>query len=158
MQGCGNEIFSAFHRFRHLKISSILPGISMAEMGTLRTIEHCRREKGENAKVTVSEVARFMRVATPAVSRTLRSLEEKDFAERMACEGDRRNVYVRVTARGKEILKECDEILSDLIQAVTEKMGDDDMERLIGYLNKLEQTAEMEIEKRKFSGTERERS
>ena len=90
-----------------------------------------------------------MRVAAPAVSRTLRSLEEKNYVERMVCEGDRRNVYVRVTEEGKEILNECNRILSELLKSVTEKMGEEDMNRLIGYLNKLEQTAELEIEKRR---------
>lgn len=154
MQGCGNEIFSIFNRFHHLKISSILPGVSSVEMGTLKTIEHCRKEKEmdtkvTDAKVTVSEVVRYMRVAAPAVSRTLRSLEEKNYVERMVCEGDRRNVYVRVTEEGKEILNECNRILSELLKSVTEKMGEEDMNRLIGYLNKLEQTAELEIEKRR---------
>lgn len=154
MQGCGNEIFSIFNRFHHLKLSSILPGVSAVEMGTLKTIEHCRKEKkvsaGETgAKVTVSEVARYMRVAAPAVSRTLRTLEEKAYVERMVCEGDRRNVYVRVTDAGKDILNECNRILSELLESVTEKMGEEDMNRLIGYLNKLEQTAELEIEKRR---------
>ena len=149
MQGCGNEIFSIFNRFHHLKISSILPGVSSVEMGTLKTIEHCRKEKEMDAKVTgvkvkVSEVVRYMRVAAPAVSRTLRSLEEKNYVERMVCEGDRRNVYVRVTEEGKEILNECNRILSELLKSVTEKMGEEDMNRLIGYLNKLEQTAELE--------------
>lgn len=154
MQGCGNEIFSIFNRFRRLKISSILPGVSSVEMGTLKTIEHCRKEKemdikAADAKVTVSEVVRYMRVAAPAVSRTLRSLEEKNYVERMVCEGDRRNVYVRVTEEGKEILNECNRILSELLKSVTEKMGEEDMNRLVGYLNKLEQTAELEIEKRR---------
>ena len=90
-----------------------------------------------------------MRVAAPAVSRTLRSLEEKKYVERMVCEGDRRNVYVRVTEEGKEVLNECNRILSELLKSVTEKMGEEDMNRLIGYLNKLEQTAELEIEKRR---------
>lgn len=159
MQGCGNEIFSIFNRFHRLKISSILPGVSSVEMGTLKTIEHCRKEKEMAAKepdsksidvkVTVSEVVRYMRVAAPAVSRTLRSLEEKNYVERMVCEGDRRNVYVRVTEEGKEVLNECNRILSELLKSVTEKMGEEDMNRLIGYLNKLEQTAELEIEKRR---------
>ena len=90
-----------------------------------------------------------MRVAAPAVSRTLRSLEEKNYVERMVCEGDRRNVYVRVTEEGKEVLNECNRILSELLKSVTEKMGEEDMNRLIDYLNKLEQTAELEIEKRR---------
>lgn len=90
-----------------------------------------------------------MRVAAPAVSRTLRSLEEKNYVERMVCEGDRRNVYVRVTEEGKEVLNECNRILSELLKSVTEKMGEEDMNRLIGYLNKLEQIAELEIEKRR---------
>lgn len=90
-----------------------------------------------------------MRVAAPAVSRTLRSLEEKKYVERMVCEGDRRNVYVRVTEEGKEVLNECNRILSELLKSVTEKMGEEDMNRLIGYLNKLEQIAELEIEKRR---------
>lgn len=159
MQGCGNEIFSIFNRFHHLKLSSILPGVSSVEMGTLKTIEHCRKEKemdtkaadtkAADAKVTVSEVARYMRVAAPAVSRTLRTLEEKAYVERMVCEGDRRNVYVKVTDAGKDILNECNRILSELLESVTEKMGEEDMNRLIGYLNKLEQTAELEIEKRR---------
>ena len=52
MQGCGNEIFSIFNRFHRLKISSILPGVSSVEMGTLKTIEHCRKEKEMATKET----------------------------------------------------------------------------------------------------------
>ena len=51
MQGCGNEIFSIFNRFHRLKISSILPGVSSVEMGTLKTIEHCRKEKEDRKSV-----------------------------------------------------------------------------------------------------------
>ena len=56
---------------------------------------------------------------------------------------------MRVTEEGKEVLNECNRILSELLKSVTEKMGEEDMNRLIGYLNKLEQTAELEIEKRR---------
>ena len=146
-------------RFRRAgKIYYFDPGKARMEAGSHVIVETARgieygtvliAPKEVDDKVVVQPLKPVIRVATPAVSRTLRSLEEKNYVERMVCEGDRRNVYVRVTEEGKEILNECNRILSELLKSVTEKMGEEDMNRLIGYLNKLEQTAELEIEKRR---------
>jgi len=77
MQGCGNEIFSIFNRFHRLKISSILPGVSSVEMGTLKTIEHCRKEKEMATKETDAKEPDSKRLAeTLQIHTTLQKLLE----------------------------------------------------------------------------------
>ena len=47
-----------------------------------------------------------MNVSVPAVSRTLRTLQQKQLIERSVDETDRRNIRVTLTAAGQNILEE----------------------------------------------------
>lgn len=55
---------------------------------------------GENGKITSSELAAKTKTLPPAVSRTLRGLEEKGYVERSVDKKDRRNTYISLTEKG----------------------------------------------------------
>lgn len=62
---------------------------------------------------------------------------------------DRRNTYVELTEKGKQVLIETEEIFNSFTDAVFGEMGSENMQALNAYLDKLLQTAQREIEKRK---------
>ena len=86
----------------------------------------------------------------PAVSRTLKTLEDKGYIERDVNKADRRNTYVKLTASGEQKQEECEQIMSSFAHAVISKIDRDDMEQLIDCLNELYEASREEIEDRKM--------
>ena len=82
------ELFRAMSQFRKLKFSDMFPNISRAEFFTMSMI----MDKGENGKITISELATKAHVLPPAMSRTLRGLEKDYFADK--------NIHVRIRTCG----------------------------------------------------------
>ena len=66
----------------------------------------------------ISVLAEWMDVSLPAVSRTVRSLEEKGYVVREADSADRRNVTVRLTERGEKCFYEFDRAVTGFFQRV----------------------------------------
>ena len=79
-------------------------------------IGHVGDKDGETA-ISISALAKKLRVTTPAVSRTMRSLEKKDLIYRETDSKDRRNTFVRLTDTGKKILKQSELEMNDLVEA-----------------------------------------
>lgn len=145
------KFFSVMHQFHKLNMAEMFPAnLTKMDGITLMSIEHFNGEKTEE-KITISELAEKIHTKSSAVSRTLKSLEEKGLVERQVNKADRRNTYVEVTGPGRDVMKECFEIMDDFSRAVIAKMNADDMERLVGYLDELYQVSKHEIELRKYN-------
>lgn len=134
--------------FHKLNISLILPEIRQGELVLLEAIVNQSSE--ETPAVKLSEIVQEMHAPASAVSRMLRSLEEKDIIVRTVNTKDRRSVYVELTEHGKEIYAESAEIMRDFADAIFKEMGKEEVELLNKYLNKLVETAKNEIEKRNY--------
>lgn len=142
------EFFRAIHQFRKLNVASILPDISQSEFAAMNVI----MDKGEDGKITISELACKSKVHSSAVSRTLHCLEEKGYIERSIDKKDRRNICVELTDRGESVAIEARQIMCDYVETVVEHLEDRELERLIAYMNKIYSVAEKEIETRKWKG------
>lgn len=142
------EFFRAIHQFRKLNVASILPDISQSEFAAMNVI----MDKGEDGKITISELACKSKVHSSAISRTLHCLEEKGYIERSIDKKDRRNICVELTDRGESVVIEARQIMCDYVETVVEHLGDGELERLIAYMNKIYSVAEKEIETRKWKG------
>ena len=79
----------------------------------------------------------------------MRSLEEKDLIYRETDSKDRRNTFVRLTDAGKKILKQSEQEMNDLVEAALLNMKQEDMERLLDYLDEFQTRMQTELEKRK---------
>ena len=156
MKELQSRFFHTCLALKKLHISSILPGINVGDLTTLKTLKHLEQKRiqdeadADGKGVAVSEIVSELQVPAPAVSRSLRSLEEKDYVLRYVNKKDRRNTCVELTGQGEAILEESMEIMSDLGEAVFRQMGEEDMERLLSYFEKLQNVAKEEIEKRKY--------
>ena len=91
--------FGVINAFRSLNLFSLLP-LSRQEYMVMFVIAGQRKTNPEGS--TVSMVTQKMHVPQPAVSRTLRGLENDGYICREVCRTDRRNTYVTLTAAGEE--------------------------------------------------------
>lgn len=143
------KLFSTMHQFQKLRFGDMFPELTRGDCMTLMAINRFNKEK-EDGILTVSELAEKMEVQSPAVSRTLKTLEDKGFIERTIKKSDRRNTYVEVTAEGKREIKEMEETMSDFARTVITRMNEEDMKKLITYLDELYRVAKEEIDLRKI--------
>lgn len=139
------ELFKAMHQFHKLRLGDIMPDISGADFWTMRNI----MDRGEDGKITISELAKKTRVLPSAISRTLKRLEEKGYVERTVNKNDRRNTYVEITDRGREVAQEIRDIMCDYGEAVLSKLDEEELSKLISYLNNIYDIAKKEIEVRR---------
>ena len=143
------RFFSALYQFHKLHMGDLVPDITKIEGMTMLAIRHCNGEMGKE-ELTVSELTAKLKAKGPAVSRTLKTLEDKGYIERDVNKADRRNTYVKLTDFGKKKTEECEQIMSNFAHAVISKMDRDDMEGMIDCLNELYEAAKEEIADRKM--------
>ena len=143
------RFFSALYQFHKLHMGDLVPDITKLEGMTMSAIKHCSGEKGKE-ELTVSELTAKLKAKGPAVSRTLKTLEDKGYIERDVNKADRRNTYVKMTISGKQKVEEYEQIMSSFAHAVIAKIDRDDMEQMIECLNELYEASREEIADRKM--------
>lgn len=141
------EFFAALDSMRKIRVGDLFPDMTQADSAILLSIEHLNKKKKEG--VTVSDLAEKARTKSSAVSRTLKTLEERGLIARTVNQADRRNTYVTLTEEGSATCKKFRQTMCEFGKAVVERMDADDMRRMIAYINKLNQVAQEEIEARK---------
>ena len=141
------ELFRSMNQFRKLKFSEMFPELCKTDFFVLCTI----MDKGENGQITISELAARAKMLPPAISRTLKGLEERGYVERNVNKNDRRNTYVELTEAGRQLT------MSNFGKSVMSQVEEADMKRLISYLDNIYHIAEKEIEARKGQGRRKER-
>lgn len=152
MKEAYRNLLEASHMFHKLNFASILPNISKSEFVALKCIAmhddgHQLRYEG----IQVSKLVESLRVLPPAASRTLKSLEEKGYVERMISPSNRRSVYVKLTWAGRDILKEAEEIMETFAENVFARTDEEELQRVCEYLYQLYYAASEEIENLKRS-------
>ena len=95
----------------------------------------------------MSELAEYTHALPPAVSRSIKALEEKGYVRRYVDQKDRRNTLVEITEAGQEVLQESNEIMDDFIQRMFEKTDKEEMARLVNYIYQQYDLAKRELEK-----------
>ena len=140
------EFMKAAHRLKKDRMEFLFEEISQREFMMLeRIIGH---ESTPDKGIFVSELAQLLHVSTPAVSRMLKSLEDKKLIQRTVDSADRRNTMIFVTPFGFEVLEKQEAILDQMMGSVVRKMGYEKMEQLISLWNCLADHIEKEIEER----------
>lgn len=133
---------STFHRFGHFNMGVLFDDLSRREFMTLEVLRH---HQGENG-LSVSELAEELRVSSPAVSRMLRTLENKGFVERKVDGADRRNTWVYLTENGKNSCLDANQRMNDFFCGIVEEMGVEKMQQLFHLWLDLSDAIEKELE------------
>ncbi|MGH2482111.1 MAG: MarR family winged helix-turn-helix transcriptional regulator [Ktedonobacteraceae bacterium] len=89
----------AIHLLRRVRQEDPLTGLSPARLSALSVI-------GFGGPRTISELAEAEQVAVPTISRVVAALVAEELVERQADERDRRTIYLTITPKGMQILRE----------------------------------------------------
>ena len=141
------NVWEALHMFRKLNIGSILPHLNKGEFVLMNGINHVQKKIGSEHGVKMSELAEYIHALPPAVSRSIKALEEKEYVRRYVDQKDRRNTLVEITEAGQEVLQESNEIVDEFIRRVFEKTDKEEMARLVNYIYQQYDLAKRELEK-----------
>lgn len=130
--------------FQKVRDSIQFEGLSRSEFAMLHMI-HCKKD--EMGRITLSELASFLEVSSPAVSRMIKSLEDKKYIIKSPSEKDRRISYVSLSPQGEEMYESCAKRMRKIGDRTMESMGREDMIRLLGLLQRFFEIFEKEMDK-----------
>ena len=147
MEDMEQNVWEALHMFRKLNIGSILPHLNKGEFVLMNGIYHVQKKICSGPGVKMSDLAEYTHALPPAVSRSIKALEEKGYVRRFVDQKDRRNTLVEITKSGQEVLDESNEIMNEFIRRVFEKTDKEEMARLVSYIHQQYDLAKEELEK-----------
>ena len=131
-------------RMHKLKFGNMLTGVSEIEFKTMSAISRISK----SGDVKVSDIARYLELSAPAVSRTMKSLEEKEYIERQTDKQDRRNTFVKLTTKGEEQQKACMKSFEEFSEAIFARLGDEKSNKLLEDLEAFVKASKEEMKAR----------
>ena len=93
----------------------------------------------------MSMMTQEMHVPQPAVSRTLRGLENDGYVRREVCRSDRRNTYVILTEPGESAVAEAGKLLEEFHAGIQRRFTREEAKQLMELLRRLHTAAEEEL-------------
>ena len=141
-----NTFFGVMNAFRGLNVFSLLP-LSRQEYMLMFLVFRHRKTNPEGC--TVSTLTRLMRVPQPAVSRTLRGLENNGYIRREVCREDRRNTYVTLTAAGETEVQRANQLLEEFHRGIQIRFTQEESDQLMELLRRLYMAASEELDEMK---------
>ena len=123
------EAAASFHGLCHF--FGRLSKASRAGMkAALRGCPKCHFPMLENGAVYVSDFAREAHQPLPAISRSLRQLEQDGLVLREADPADRRKTLVRITPEGYAACARCEDALSDYFACVMARLTPEQVQQM----------------------------
>lgn len=145
-----NTFFGVMNAFRSINVFSLLP-LSRQEYMVMFVIS--KKQEADPEGCTVSAVARKMRAPQPAVSRTLRGLENNGYIRREVCRTDRRNTYVTLTETGEAEVMKANQLLEEFHKGIQERFTQEEADQLMDLLRRLYAAASEELDAMKAART-----
>ena len=125
------QLITAQHRFMKMHRDLCFTGLRKSEFVMLEIIE---RENGNREQgVLASDIAKRLRITAPAVSKMLRSMEEKGYVER------------RVDETEQQVRRQ----MQEFITGVIERLGEERTKELIHLMNRYTEIMQEENQNRK---------
>lgn len=147
------DFMHVMNRFRRMHLADAFAGLSKGEFFTLEMLHKHRELHPEAAGMYVTSLANHTHMSMPAMSRLLKTLEQKGYIERTVDKEDRRNTYISMTAKGTKVRAGAVAQMQALTCRVIQKMGEEDMQQLFSLWHKLMDIMEAEIREIKAKGT-----
>ena len=126
---------SSHNIFRFIKMKNPFGDISRSEFFVLMYIfENC---PPDGAGVKVSDLAKAQHMSFPALSKQLRTMELKGYIRRAHSETDRRVVYIHLSQKGYDCIKDGRIKAADRFQQLVSDLSDEEILQLTQLQNRL---------------------
>lgn len=140
------QLFEMIQRFRSLNLLATLP-LPRQDYMVLHAVDCLQKEHPDAC--TVSMITKKMRIPQPAVSRTLRNLENGGYLQREVCRSDRRNTYVLLTDAGKKAVQDAGQVLMEFHNGIKKRFTQEESDQLMSLLQRLYEAASEQLEEMK---------
>lgn len=107
--------------------------LGQGESGILKTL--LLYEEAFNQDITPSDLCDIQQLTSGRVASTLKSLEKKNYINRISDQNDRRRVLIKLTEKGKKLAENIVSKIKSHIQTITDKLGESNLKELIRLLN-----------------------
>lgn len=128
------QMIIAQHRFMKAHKRLAFSYLGKSEFMMLTLILEETENSGDKGGVYVSNIAKKLKITTPAVSKMLKGLEERHYIERKTDTKDRRNTIVSLTEEGKRARKTVFEEMNVFTKRSIERLGENEAKELIRLL------------------------
>ncbi len=140
------DFFITIHSLAHLNFSAVLGETSQAEFFVMMAVNKTEQLNSSSC-CGISGIADTLHVSSPAVSRTITTLEKKGWVERRLDKFNRRSTVVRLTENGCAVFDgECRRIYN-FMNNVVKRMGEDKLNELLALSGELIDNVQKEIKK-----------
>lgn len=113
---------SRLHTLAKRGMRGALADCPKCHFGMLENLHIIIQQHGVDGAVYVSDVARAVRQPMPAISRGLRTMERDGSIVRETDPNDRRKTLVRITPKGYELCRQCEQALSNYFASVLARL------------------------------------
>lgn len=144
-----SEFMSIMYRMRLLgKKKHFESEISPAEFCAIIAIaKYNKKEEGKDqVDITVSELVEKLGSSLPAVSKLLRSIEQKGLIERTVNHSDRRVTNIVLSDEGKKLLDQQIKARDAMMEHIVQEMGEENMRMLLTQMQNLYTILKSEVE------------
>lgn len=141
------NLIEALWRIKRVHIELLFNDISKNEFFALEMLNKFSKFDNQNSDICVSQLAKNLKMSSPATSRMLNNLEEKGLIIRTIDKNNRRNTFVSLTDLGKQRTIDNTNILNEYIENVISNMGEEKVMNLIFLINEMTNIMEKEINK-----------
>ncbi|MGN0439053.1 MAG: MarR family winged helix-turn-helix transcriptional regulator [Lachnospiraceae bacterium] len=135
-----DEFYRTLQRFHNCKPKFKGNGdLANVEFFMLIGLSMLLEQKESNEKeegVTLGEIMKVSGMSVSAASKKISILENKGYVNRRPSQTDRRNIYITLTGKGREVCEKEKENKRRFIEALIEKMGDEDVSQLLALSNR----------------------
>lgn len=142
MSAPANRLLEALRRYKQLNINERLELMPQSELVTLKTILESPMEGP-----SVSEVAKILDVSSPAISRTIKRLREKNYVHCVVDGSDRRITYLYVTEEGERAVRQNIYRLSRFLNRALSRLEPGEIEAYHAIFEKIYHGMEEELQR-----------
>ena len=139
------QLFWQIRKTMQTSIQQAYPDRPRSELAMLERLHYTIRQNGQDGAVPVSALPDCLRMLAPAVSRTLRQLEDSGLVERIPDPGDHRKALVRLTDKGEAIRLKAEDRMREYMHRVIDRVGEETFARMLDDLSTWEQAMQAEL-------------
>ncbi len=139
------EVLSICRKMQKLDFSKFIQPLSREEFFLLGVLMERGRSEEKEDGMKVSLLADALDVSSPAVSRMIKHMEQKEYVFRNSLKEDRRVILVNVTPTGKQLYERSEHQLNQLLEKVIQRTGKENVDALLCLWNQLTEAFEEEL-------------